>query len=385
MIIQQPYNKSLGYLILENLQEDSYNEFSFIVAYAKTSGVNRLLPYMQQFVEKGGDIKGVVGIDQYNTSYEALKSLNTVCSALYVFHSENMSQTFHPKMYSFENNDNFWYSIGSNNMTGGGLFSNYETCFCTEVKVDSDDYTKYHNAFNDYSDTQSSCCLQVNEEIISNLFLNKYIKSEKALILERIKSRAQSKDKSTLFGNEIFFAPQLSTAGTKRAPSFSPKTEKTAITKSTDQTKEGDYLIRFIPKAGNRSKQVHFNMDLLHNYFKLSPSDSLDLQQLTDIYTPSTIEHRIIVFSHKNSNVKIELNGAHILDTDYPTDPNKRPILIMKRNTASFFEYMLLFDGNDGYSPLHNYLTALPKGKSFPYKVLLTEELFDLWDACPLV
>lgn len=56
-----------------------------MVAYAKTSGVNRLLPYMRQFKENGGTIKAVVGIDQGNTSYEALISLLSVCNELYIY------------------------------------------------------------------------------------------------------------------------------------------------------------------------------------------------------------------------------------------------------------------------------------------------------------
>ena len=65
-----------------------------------------------------------------------------------------------------------------------------------------------------------------------------------------------------------------------------------------------DYLVRHVPKAGDRSQQVHFTMDILKNYFKLSPGNELQLQQIHDIYTPHGIENRRVVYSARNKNVK---------------------------------------------------------------------------------
>jgi len=83
MIVNQPFRNTLGFKIIYELQSAIYNSFRFIVAYAKTSGIHRLLPYMQQFKATGGRIYGVVGVDQKNTSYEALISLYNVCDELY--------------------------------------------------------------------------------------------------------------------------------------------------------------------------------------------------------------------------------------------------------------------------------------------------------------
>ena len=47
------------------------------------------------FKENGGTIKAVVGIDQGNTSYEALISLLSVCNELYIYHSEDFMRTFY--------------------------------------------------------------------------------------------------------------------------------------------------------------------------------------------------------------------------------------------------------------------------------------------------
>ena len=97
-IVNQPFKQSLGFRLIEKIQSGHFSVFHFMVAYAKTSGVNRLLPYMRQFKENGGTIKAVVGIDQGNTSYEALISLLSVCNELYIYHSEDFMRTFHVKV-----------------------------------------------------------------------------------------------------------------------------------------------------------------------------------------------------------------------------------------------------------------------------------------------
>ena len=48
-IIIQPYNDKLGKLLINDLKSGKYNNFSFSVAYAKTSGVDAL--YDQRFLQ----------------------------------------------------------------------------------------------------------------------------------------------------------------------------------------------------------------------------------------------------------------------------------------------------------------------------------------------
>lgn len=71
------------------------------------------------------------------------------------------------------------------------------------------------------------------------------------------------------------------------------------------------------------------------------------------------IEHRQVVFSQRNRNVKIELAGASMLDTNYPANPETRPVLILKRVNANLFVYMILLAGNEGYDAINTRLKAL--------------------------
>lgn len=391
-IINQPFNQSIGFHLIEKLQLGQFCMFHFMVAYAKTSGVNRLLPYMEQFKASGGLIKAVVGIDQGNTSYEALTSLLSSCDELYIYHSEDFMRTFHVKAYHFGSAEDNWIAIGSNNFTAGGLFSNYEASMANPA--DNSLTHDFMEMFNRYSDTNSPCCKQATQDFIDLLLATGYVQHEKSLAKQSIaqvkRHRAREQEK-TLFGKDkgVVLPPS---AYIPVAPIEEPSTPEEMASAAPAMAMEEiseidmDYLVRHVPKAGDRSQQVHFTMDILRNYFKLSPGDELTIQQIVDIYTPHRIENRRVVYSKRNKNVKIEVGAAEVLNTAYPTDENKRPILVFKRLNPTMFEYMLLMDGNAGYNVLNNRLLELDwHHKSLRYEVVDTETMLALWEDCPLI
>lgn len=385
-IINQPFQQALGFQLIDALRSEKYCAFRFAVAYAKTSGVNRLLPYMQQFKSAGGQIEGVVGIDQCNTSYEALQALSSVCGRLYVYHSEDWSRTFHVKAYCFEEpSGKSWLAIGSNNFTAGGLFGNYEASIA--AKTDGAMVQQFQELFQHYSDVNSSCCKAADQPFIELLLDQRYIYREVDLAKQRIAQRnsdRSGKKHSVLFGHEsTASAPRINL--TAPIPSvISSATGNMSMTLPLDLG--GDYLIRHVPKAGGRSKQVHFTFSILNNYFHLSPGDQLILQQVNGAGIPSFIEHRQVVLSPRNQNVKVEVAGAAILDDHYPDDLTKRPILVFRRVQPTMFEYVLLMDGDPGYDRLNGRLLSLNlRGNSLPFEIVDTKNMLELWSGCPLL
>jgi len=382
MIINQPFNDAFGYNIIEKLQSGTFHTFRFIVAYAKTSGVNRLLPYMKEFKTAGGRILGVVGVDQNNTTYEALISLLGICDELYVFHSEDPMKTFHVKAYGLEGSTENWVSVGSNNLTAGGLFSNYEASIFLNI---NDEFDEFLDLFDSYTDISSSCCKRLDLALINLLLEKNYVQQEKVTTRQQISDvirRRSRRPEDILFGRDA-------TASAPSVPADRVAETSPAIwAASTEDTSlaEMNYLVRYVPKAGDRSQQVHFTLDILHNYFRLNPDDSLSIQQLSDIYTPHPIENRKIVFSARNRNVKIEVAAAEILNYDYPEDEDKRPILIFKKVNPNFFEYMLLMEGDPGYDLLNERLTNLPwHYRSLKYEIIDADTMLNIWSECPLV
>lgn len=396
-IVNQPFKQPLGFYLIEKIQSGAFSAFHFIVAYAKTSGVNRLLPYMKQFKENGGTIRAVVGIDQGNTSYEALVSLLSVCDELYIYHSEDFMRTFHVKAYHLGTSGNNWIAIGSNNFTAGGLFSNYEASMVSAA--DETQTNDFMDMFRRYSDTESPCCKLGTQKFIDLLLANGYIQYEKSLakysIAEVKRSRAREKE-TILFGKDnldslpslpdhtLAPAPVASSATSPAMPFPASASSASDVGDITDI--DMNYLVRHVPKAGNRSQQVHFTDDILHNYFKLSVGDKLTLQQITNIFTAHTFESRRIVRSSANGNVKIEVGAAEILNAEYPDDKNKRPVLVFKRVNPTMFEYMLLMDGNPGYRELNSSLLGLDwHHKSLRYEIIDADAMLTLWEDCPLI
>jgi HKD family nuclease len=389
-IYNQPFKQSLGFQLIEKLQSKQFSSFHFLVAYAKTSGVNRLLPSMNQFKTNGGSIKAIVGIDQSNTSYEALISLLSVCEELYIYHSEDFFRTFHVKAYhlgsSFEKN---WIAIGSNNLTAGGLFSNYEACMTSSA--DESLTESFMEMFGRYSNLDFTCCKQADQGFIDLLFAKGYIQQEKALAKKSIddeKSRQTRKSDEILFGRESMVVLKPFAEATPIAAPATLVSSDAAPVQFVHENLQSDmdYLIRQVPKAGDRSQQVHFTVDILRNYFKLSAGESLLLQQIDDIYSPHPIENRRVVQSSHNKNVRIEVGAAEVLNAKYPTDNEKRPVLIFKRVNPTMFEYMLLMDGDLGYDILNSRLLGLKwRHRSLRYEIVDADTMLTIWDDCPLI
>lgn len=388
MIVNQPNEYQLGVKLIEAIESNQYSQLTIMVAYAKLSGIYRIAPYMKKFIEQGGKVRCVVGVDQQNTTYDALVQLLILTNEVFVFHSENLSQTFHVKCYWLSAENKCWYGIGSNNLTAGGLFSNYELSMI--VNLEGGDAVAANDRLNDiysmYSNLESPCSKKLDVELLEELKTSGYVVEEiyqRKTLIESMKNRKCIR-KNKLFGKEDVHIPPVFSTGVDGA--FKNKRQVVLDEEGEDRTEDDNtYLIRLVPSAGNRSKQVHFTVDLLEKYFVLKPRDKILVQEMKATGELGEIEERQIVFSQKNRNVKVELAGAAILDECYPTNLETRPVLILKRVNSNLFVYMLLLDGNKGYSAINNRLKLINCGKSLPYEMIDEETMYSLWDDCPII
>ncbi len=126
--IMQPFNGNLYEPLVKQLTTVQKGELNIQVAYAKSSGVDLLTDALQTFRKAGGYIHMLVGIDQKNTTAEALYKLMLLCDELYVIHDSAFAQTYHPKIFTIQSGGRVWAAVGSNNLTRGGLCTNYESC-----------------------------------------------------------------------------------------------------------------------------------------------------------------------------------------------------------------------------------------------------------------
>lgn len=138
-LVNQPFNGQLGSILKDKLSEGSYKYFIIVSAFAKNSGVLRMKESLQNFRNNGGKIDAFIGLDAHGTSYEAVLNLFYLVDNLYIVHDNNPVVTFHPKVYYLSDlKYSDWMAIGSNNLTGGGLWTNHEatTIISTETKAD---------------------------------------------------------------------------------------------------------------------------------------------------------------------------------------------------------------------------------------------------------
>ena len=213
-IINQPFQGKLGDILKTELTS-GYNTFTIFSAFAKNSGVLRLKEAFEEFNASGGIIKAFVGIDLNGTSYEALLNLFYLCDELYVIHSENFSTTYHSKIYLLENPEKAWCAIGSNNLTGGGLWTNFESCSIQTYRfpTDNNELEAIHSVMNTYTAPSYSCSakicsIQDIDTLLDANYISKEAKQKINAASKRISQRAGQKQ-NHLFGAEKITIPAI--------------------------------------------------------------------------------------------------------------------------------------------------------------------------------
>jgi hypothetical protein len=114
--------------ILSNLldSEPPPRTVTFVSAFANRQTLCRLRKSIERIKQSGGRITIVIGIDLDGTSEEALEEiLSWQVDARIVKHRRSRN-TFHAKIYLIEGANGADILVGSNNLTDGGLFTNYE-------------------------------------------------------------------------------------------------------------------------------------------------------------------------------------------------------------------------------------------------------------------
>ena len=198
--IMQPTSGNLYTPLVEQLTTVKNGELNIHVAYAKSSGGDLLTAALQTFRSAGGHLRVLAGIDQKNTPAEALYKLTKLCDELYVVHDSAFAQTYHPKIFIVRNADQAWVAVGSNNLTRGGLCTNYETCNTQFLNLnDTLDHRSYENLTEAFTLYQESNLVKriSSVEDIQELLRN-------GLIVTEQQSRQNSTKRSSFSANTHF-------------------------------------------------------------------------------------------------------------------------------------------------------------------------------------
>jgi len=104
------------------------------VAFMKYTGIKVIQESLINTLEKNGQVEIIAGLDFKTTDPKAIKFLIDLKSEFkylkfFCFGDKKENKTdivFHPKIYLFKNKNELTSIIGSTNLTGGGLMTNFE-------------------------------------------------------------------------------------------------------------------------------------------------------------------------------------------------------------------------------------------------------------------
>lgn len=203
-LMSQPFTGQLGNRLIELLDSSDYHTLNIAVAFAKNSGVLRIKDSLERFRKRGGKVNAYIGVDLGGTSYEALTALLLHTDSLNLVHSER-GQTFHTKIYQFVGREKGLIVVGSHNLTGGGLWTNYESSVLIPVGKSSDGELPLQKELDEYikrlTSLKDSFMSIGEQDDVDKLLQNGYIFKEVAEQVRQAKAATQDGNGERLFGN----------------------------------------------------------------------------------------------------------------------------------------------------------------------------------------
>jgi HKD family nuclease len=124
--IAQP-DTQLGKVLADMLDSDpNPSRIVFVSAFVSVQTLMRVKQQIMDLKTAGANVRFVLGIDLGGTSQEALAEVISWGIDCRIVNHRLPGHTFHPKLYLLEWDSEAAIIIGSNNLTEGGFFNNYE-------------------------------------------------------------------------------------------------------------------------------------------------------------------------------------------------------------------------------------------------------------------
>lgn len=240
MLYNQPLATRFGTEFIAEIKNGQWDQLDVAVAWVRRSALDYLRAELTRYLRSGKSARFVVGVDLLNTSKEGLESLLALeaegnCET-YVFHNEANS-VFHPKLYLFRKGNKGRLIVGSNNLTGAGLFQNTEVGLAIDGSCSKEPIRTARIALNAWMDVSSPLVRKLDTNLLADLELHGYVISEATL---RARQKAQSAlrnqtkvGKTRLFGTAS--VPKPSTHKQAAKSSSAAKRAKTSLPTATGQ------------------------------------------------------------------------------------------------------------------------------------------------------
>jgi hypothetical protein len=193
--IAQPFGEvRLGDFLLSHLGDPQWTEFRAAIAFVKRSGTQYIRQPLLSFSNRA-QVRISVGVDLYSTSKEGLIDLLEATPGGEIFvYRNNGPYTFHPKVYVFKSEQRADIIVGSGNLTGGGLFTNYEASLAASLDLSTHADAEFlgiiEATMNVWSKAQEGICYSLTASFLEQLIGAGIVRSE-AELAEMQKSAAQ--------------------------------------------------------------------------------------------------------------------------------------------------------------------------------------------------
>ena len=348
--LQDPTLSDPVYL-LEAILDASHDAVSGMgmFAFASRAGVESLIvdPEIKRFLRRS-PMSLVVGIDAV-TNRDALVRLQELEQAnkrlsVRVFWNPT-GALFHPKVARFKYPDGGQSMIvGSGNLTLGGLCQHFEAFSVMRVTAGE--------------------CLDTSS---LDRFLADHRANLRPIDNEALESAARN------IGH-----------GPRRRPDIERETPEPPGDTDLPASATNRFLVAQVPRAGARWHQIHFNAEVIEQFFRIRP-DTTQRVYLVECRRGGSFgepEVRPCVYSRANMNYKIEV--ASHRGEPYPNAG--RPVAVYRELQTRSFAYMLLMPGDPGHEEMHALTERLPNvGRGRPRVMADAADIRRSWAACPLL
>jgi hypothetical protein len=221
MFYNQPLAHRFGTALGSDIESEKWNRIEIAVAWVRRSGTQHLEPSFKKFLGRGGFAQITVGVDIENTSAEGLKDFLDLQAAgnieTHIHHNE-AATTFHPKVYLLRNDADARLIVGSNNMTGAGLFVNTEAGLQLDARLNDPLIRDARTALAAWRDPSTGMAKRLDATLLNDLIRLGYVFTEQELRQRRKVSGDQSKAKRPAATQALFKAQRYTAPPVRRAP-----------------------------------------------------------------------------------------------------------------------------------------------------------------------
>lgn len=156
----------------ESLGQPEFNDFRFVVAFAKSGPLIKLKPALENWKQNGKSTQAIFGIDHFGTTQQALQIAQELFDNVYVTHTGGAC-TFHPKFYLFRGPNQARLFYGSHNLTVGGTETNLEAGVRLDLDLPEDEricnegYNGWDNLLPDHFDGTKELTPEFLEQLVT--------------------------------------------------------------------------------------------------------------------------------------------------------------------------------------------------------------------------